>query len=103
VSLGGGIVGNVIAVTRDDGSAWVVLWWEWPVQLNGKIRHERVVLLASTKVRPQTPADQLAGKPLILFDTGTPIPTDLRPLADNMAAAATGMVTQQTISVVAAK
>lgn len=24
---------------------WTILWWEWPVQMGGTVRHERVVLL----------------------------------------------------------
>ena len=103
VVLGGGVVGRAIAVTRKDGSVWVVLWWEWPVQMNGKVRHERVVLLASTKVRPQTPAAPTAGRPLILFDAGTPIPADLKPLADGLTSVASGIVAQQTRTVAVAK
>jgi hypothetical protein len=103
VTLGAGVVGSVIAVTRSTGAEWVVLWWEWPVKVNGKVRHERVVLLASTKVRPQVPSEQIAGKPLLLFDTGTPIPPDLKPLADGLTAVASGIVTQQTTTVAAAK
>jgi exosortase/archaeosortase family protein len=103
VTLGAGVVGNVIAVTRSTGAVWVVLWWEWPVEANGKIRHERVVLLASTKVRPQVPSEQVAGQPLLLFDTGTPIPPDLKPLADGLTSVATGIVTQQTTTATAAR
>jgi exosortase/archaeosortase family protein len=103
VTLGAGVVGSVISVTRSTGAVWVVLWWEWPVEVSGKVRHERVVLLASTKVRPQTPTEQIPGRPLILFDTGTPIPADLEPLADGLTSVASGIVAQQTTTVAATR
>jgi exosortase/archaeosortase family protein len=103
VALGAGVVGNVIAVTRTNGSTWVVLWWEWPVEQDGHVVHERVALLASTTVRPTTSDDQPVGKPLILFDTGTKIPDALEPLAANMASVASRVVTERTATTAASK
>jgi exosortase/archaeosortase family protein len=99
VSLGAGIVGSVIAVTRTDHTAWVVLWWEWPVEQGGQVRHERVTMLASTKLRPETLAPTTGGGPLILFDVGTPIPDTLEPLAADMTSIASRIVAQQTSTV----
>jgi exosortase/archaeosortase family protein len=103
VALGAGVVGSVMAVTRTNGSEWVVLWWEWPVEQAGRVVHERVTMLASTTVKPSTAPGQIPGKPLILFDMGTKIPDGLQPLATNMASVAAHLVTDRTATTAASK
>jgi exosortase/archaeosortase family protein len=51
VDLGDGVVGRVFVYeTRE--SVWHAVAWEWPVLRDGKVEHERIVLLASTTSRP---------------------------------------------------
>ena len=96
LALGHGVVGNVIAVTRTNGTAWVVLWWEWPVEQAGVTRHERVAMLATTAVaRASSDAGGDVQSP-ILFDVGTPIPPELEPLATDMTSVARRIVSDQT-------
>lgn len=96
VVLGSGVVGNAMAVTRATGSTWVVLWWEWPVEIGGRVVHERVTMLASTDARPDEPPTANGAQPLILFRPGTPIPADLRPVTLDMASVASEIVAEQT-------
>ncbi|HEY4024882.1 MAG TPA: hypothetical protein VGO86_00515 [Candidatus Dormibacteraeota bacterium] len=45
VGLGGGVIGHSIVYrSRYSSAAWVAVYWEWPVQTQGGIAYERVVL-----------------------------------------------------------
>ena len=97
LALGHGVVGNVIAVTRTNGMTWVVLWWEWPVEQAGVVRHERVALLA-TRGTPLPVANAGADvQSPIVFDLGTPIPAGLKPLAADMTSVARRIVGDQIV------
>ncbi len=55
--LTAGVLADEIVHRRPDGATWHVLSWEWPVRAaNGTLRHERVVLLASSQRRDLAPA-----------------------------------------------
>lgn len=107
VALGGGLIGRVISVTRPEtGSTWVVLWWEWPVEVDREVRHERVVLFAATGVRPEASEasnDAAVSEPLVLLGDGVPIAPGLRPLVDDMSVHAKRIVTAQVGRLAAAR
>jgi hypothetical protein len=86
-----------MSVTRaKTGSTWVVLWWEWPVLVDEEVHHERVVLFTSTLVRPTASTAQAdVPEPILLLGEGVPITADLRPLVDDIAAYANGIVDEQ--------
>ena len=47
--LAAGVLADEVVFRRPDGATWHVLSWEWPVQGDGgTLRHERMVLLASS-------------------------------------------------------
>lgn len=49
VQLGHGVIGQEFVYLRPDGAQWHSLTWEWPVEgTDGRVRHERVVLFASS-------------------------------------------------------
>ena len=48
VQVTGGILGERLVFQRPGGGLWHVLTWEWPVAAGDRLRHERMVLLAST-------------------------------------------------------
>ena len=105
VALGSGVIGRVMSVTRaKTGSTWVVLWWEWPVLVGDEIHHERVVLFTSTSVRPSASEPQVdVPEPVLLLGEGIPITADLRPLVDDIAAHAHGIVDEQARRTAAAR
>ena len=76
--LAAGVLADEVVHRRPDGATWHVLSWEWPVRSSGSdgsaMRHERVVLLASSTRTDLAPAPQDA-------DDGTSGPgTGLRAL-----------------------
>jgi exosortase/archaeosortase family protein len=99
VALGGGVVGRIVVTEfAKGGSKWVVLWWEWPVQVDDRTLHERIVLLApwSRLTAGFTAADEPAtAGPAFLFDFGAAVPAEMRPLANDMASVATRIVSGQ--------
>jgi exosortase/archaeosortase family protein len=99
VALGGGVVGRVVVTEfAKGGSTWVVLWWEWPVQLGEQTLHERIVLLAPwSRLTAGFSASQepAAAGPGFLFDFGAAVPAEMRPLANDMASVATRIVSAQ--------
>jgi exosortase/archaeosortase family protein len=48
-TLAAGLLADQVVYRRPDGATWHVLAWEWPVRSEGGLRHERVVLLASSE------------------------------------------------------
>jgi hypothetical protein len=104
VALGYGVIGRIVVTTFGAGQApWVVLWWEWPIQIGQQILHERLVLLAPTSSKPAGQAPTVEGKPLILFDFGTAVSPELRPLANDMASLANEIVVAQAGPIAAAR
>lgn len=97
VALGSGVIGRVMSVTRaKTGGTWVVLWWEWPVLVDDEVRHERVVLFTSTLIRPTVSRPQAAvPEPILLLGDGLPLTPEVRPLVDDLAAHAQGIVNEQ--------
>ena len=67
--LAAGVLADEVVHRRPDGATWHVLSWEWPVRSpdGGPMRHERVVLLASSQRTDLAPApeatDDRAGTP----------------------------------------
>ena len=92
LNLGGGVVGRIMAITRARGSQWLVLWWEWPIEMDGRVHHERIVLLASTSADPEAVAIDPADGPGIDLQFGEAIPPELEPLAANLATLGSGIV-----------
>jgi len=96
VALGYGVIGRIVVTTFGAGQTpWVVLWWEWPIHIGQQILHERLVLLAPTSSKPTGQAPTVEGKPLILFDFGTAVSPEFRPLANDMASLANEIVVAQ--------
>jgi exosortase/archaeosortase family protein len=54
--LAAGVLADEAVYRRPDGATWHVLSWEWPVKGSGQLRHERVVLLASSERTDLAPA-----------------------------------------------
>jgi exosortase len=73
VDLGDGVVGELF-VYRTSTARWHALAWEWPVLRDGKVEHERIVLLASSAaqpaLRPQANSGSVTARALALLDTG---------------------------------
>jgi len=72
IDLGNGVIGQLF-VYRTARSTWHALAWEWPVLRQGKVDHERIVLLASSLTRPagrvQSTSGTVTSKALALLDT----------------------------------
>lgn len=97
IALGGGVVGRIVVTSfAQGGMPWIVLWWEWPVQAGNEIHHERVVLLAPATSRPAGPSGEVGRGPLFMFDFGTAVSAEFRPLANEMAAFASRIVVAQS-------
>jgi len=104
VALGYGVVGRIVVTTFGAGQTpWVVIWWEWPIQIGQQILHERLVLLSPTSSKPTGQAPTVQGKPLILFDFGTAVSPEFRPLANDMASLANEIVVAQAGSTTATR
>lgn len=101
VALGRGVVGRIVVTSfAKGGTPWVVLWWEWPVQAGAEVHHERLVLLASAGGQRQAEARPRAGSgPLLMFDFGTAVPAEFRPVANDLATFASKIVVAQSIDV----
>jgi exosortase/archaeosortase family protein len=57
VRLPGGVVGELIAYRNESGGLWHALTWQWPVTTpDGRVQHERMVMLASAVGVPLQPA-----------------------------------------------
>ena len=56
--LAAGVLADEVVYRRPDGATWHVLSWQWPVRSpdGGPLRHERVVLLASSQRSDLAPA-----------------------------------------------
>ena len=63
IQLGSGIIGERLVYERPGGAGrWHVVTWEWPVSSGGdRLRHERMVLLASTSRTAPEPEQDLGG------------------------------------------
>jgi exosortase/archaeosortase family protein len=71
VDLGNGVIGELF-VYRTSTARWHALAWEWPVLRERKVRHERIVLLASSVARPvlqpQASSGSVTARALALLD-----------------------------------
>jgi exosortase len=71
VDLGDGVIGELF-VYRTSTARWHALAWEWPVLRDGKVEHERIVLLASSAaqpaLRPQANSGSVTARALALLD-----------------------------------
>lgn len=92
VALGSGVVASLASVAMGDGKPWLVLWWEWPVAVDGSIRHERVTLLANTQrvvdLSPHRPAD----RPLVILNLQSAVSAAQLPLAEELSRVGTAIV-----------
>src|SRR5436190_3612402 len=95
VDLGHGVTGRVFVYETKD-AVWHAVAWEWPVLRRGKVEHERVVLLASTLLRPGAPAHApsawLRRHVLGYLNVRAPDEDPNRPLSRALVALATQMV-----------
>jgi hypothetical protein len=57
IELGAGVTGQLF-VFRTPRAAWHALAWQSPVLHAGRVQHERIVLLASARVRPKAGAHE---------------------------------------------
>jgi exosortase len=75
VELGTGVTGQLF-VYRTPRAVWHALAWQSPVLHAGRVQHERIVLLASARVRPKAGAQEgrssLASTVLGLLDVRAP-------------------------------
>ena len=61
--LSRGVLADEVVHRRPDGATWHVLSWQWPVRdAAGGLRHERVVLLASSERTDLAPRSAAAGE-----------------------------------------
>lgn len=96
VALGNGVVGEIVETQfATNGTPWLVLWWEWPIQVGDQILQERLVLLAPAVAVPTTPTAQIAGAPPVMFDFGASVPERHRALANDMVTLAHLIVVSQ--------
>lgn len=45
--LGSGVVGRVVTYRKKPNATWTAVYWQWPIDVGGRRRYERVVLLFS--------------------------------------------------------
>jgi exosortase/archaeosortase family protein len=95
VALGRGVIGRIVQTQFSErGPTWIVLWWEWPVQVGAAVEHERVALLAPATVTVTPPSGARTGG--VPFDFGSAVADAYRPLAEDLAAYASDIVAAQT-------
>jgi hypothetical protein len=80
VDLGSGVVGQLF-VYRTPRGVWHALAWQWPVLRRGEVEHERIVVLASGRSRPQTVPLEGSNKLLAILNLGAPDGDPNRPLS----------------------
>ena len=51
VDLGEGVIGQSFVYTTSRAD-WHAVGWQWPVRRNGRVEHERLVLIAASNARP---------------------------------------------------
>ena len=96
VTLGVGVVGRIVQTEfRKNGTPWLVLWWEWPIDDGVEILHERIVLLAPATVTPTAVPPAEAGMPSLLFDFGSAVPPEHQAAARDLVGLARSIVTAQ--------
>jgi len=64
----GGVAGQRYEFRTPDGSTWSVLSWEWPFRNGDLVRHERVVLMASSQSGPLSVGGRVIGTSVAVGD-----------------------------------